>query len=119
MDILENVEPPPSAVPSRAAKSAKAEYRRNLPHLQVEDKPIFVTFATYNRWVLPESVRAQVLKHCLHDHGTKLQVHGVVVMPDHVHLILTPLKDDGGNPFGLAEIMNAIKGLRHIPLIKP
>jgi len=51
-----------------------------------------------------------VLKHCLHDHGIKLQVHGVVVIPDHVHMILTPLNDEDGNPFGLAEIMNGIKG---------
>ena len=50
------------------------------------------------------------MQHCLHDHGVKLQVHGVVVMPDHVHMIFTPLNDDIGNPFGLAEIMNGIKG---------
>ena len=31
-------------------------------------------------------------------------------MPDHVHLIFSPLKDKDGNPFGLAEIMNGIKG---------
>jgi REP element-mobilizing transposase RayT len=34
----------------------------------------------------------------------------MVVMPDHVHLIFTPLKDHKGNPFGLAEIMSGIKG---------
>ncbi len=31
-------------------------------------------------------------------------------MPDHVHMIFTPLNDDTGAPFGLAEIMNGIKG---------
>ena len=31
-------------------------------------------------------------------------------MPDHVHMIFTPLKDEEGKPFGLAEIMNGIKG---------
>jgi len=31
-------------------------------------------------------------------------------MPDHVHVIFTALTDDKGNPFGLAEIMNGIKG---------
>jgi len=110
-----NVEQPPSAVPGNLkaapkAKPAKSEYRRTLPHLQVEDKPLFVTFATYKRWHLSETVRSMVLKHCLHDHGVKLQVHGVVVMPDHVHMIFTPLNDEDGNPFGLAEIMNGIKG---------
>ncbi|MDP2045530.1 MAG: transposase [Deltaproteobacteria bacterium] len=95
---------------ARPAKPAKAEYRRHLPHLQVEDKPLFVTFATFKRWVLPESTRQVVLRHCLHEHGVKIQVHGIVVMPDHVHIIFTPLKDDEGNPFGLAEIMSGIKG---------
>jgi REP element-mobilizing transposase RayT len=111
-----DVEQPPSAVPLAGekiilrAKPAKSEYHRTLPHLQVEDKPLFVTFTTYKRWQLPDSVRDMVLKHCLHDNGIKLQVHGVVVMPDHVHMIFTPLKDKDGNPFGLAEIMNGIKG---------
>ena len=31
-------------------------------------------------------------------------------MPDHVHMIFTPLTDNDGNPFGLAEIMSGIKG---------
>ena len=119
-----NVGQPPSAVlmpgqQARPAKPAKAEYRRHLPHLQVEDKPQFVTFATLKRWVLPESIRQVVLGHCLHDHGVKLQVHGIVVMPDHIHMIFTPLKDDEGNPFGLAEIMSGIKGLQLIALTKP
>jgi len=92
------------------AKPAKGEYRRNLPHLQVEDKPLFVTFVTLNRWVLPESVRDLVLKHCLHDNWVKYHLHGVIVMPDHVHMIFSALTDDEGKSFGLAEIMNGIKG---------
>jgi REP element-mobilizing transposase RayT len=91
------------------AKPAKGEYRRDLPHLQVEGKPLFITFSTYQRWILPEVVRHLVIKHCLYDHGKKLQLHGLVVMPDHVHLIFTPLNDGLGNPFGLAEIMHGIK----------
>ncbi len=31
-------------------------------------------------------------------------------MPDHVHLLLTPGADDNGGVFGLAQIMNGIKG---------
>jgi len=99
-----------SECPGRLAKPAQAEYRRNLPHLQVEDKPLFVTFATYKRWVLPESVRELVLRHCLHDHGIKLLMHGAVVMPDHVHMVFTPLRDHQENLYGLAEIMSGIKG---------
>ena len=100
-------QPPPAAY---RAKPAKSEYRRDLPHLQVQDKPLFVTFVTHNRWQLPASIRGLVLKHCLHDHGVKLQVHGIVVMPDHVHMVFTSLNDVKGYPFGLAEIMSGIKG---------
>jgi REP element-mobilizing transposase RayT len=92
------------------AKPAKGEYRRKLPHIQVETKPVFVTFCTCRRWEIPESLRGLVLQHCLHDHKLKLQVHGVAVMPDHVHLVFTPLTDGEGNTFSLAEILGAIKG---------
>jgi REP element-mobilizing transposase RayT len=92
------------------AKPARSEYRRDLPHLQVADKPLFVTFCTYRRWVLPESVRGLVIEHCVHDHGTKLHMFGAVAMPDHVHLVFVPLRDATGRDFGLAEIMRGIKG---------
>jgi len=51
-----------------------------------------------------------VLRHCLHDHRRKLWVHGVIVMTDHVHMVFTPLRDSQGSTFGMAEIMNGIKG---------
>jgi REP element-mobilizing transposase RayT len=92
------------------AKPAKAEYVRNLPHLQLDGRTLFVTFCSKKRWIIPESLREQVLRHCLHDHGRKIHVHGVVVMPDHVHMVFTPLCDDEGGVYGLAEIMNGIKG---------
>jgi REP element-mobilizing transposase RayT len=55
-------------------------------------------------------MRSLALRHCLHDNGVKIQVHGLVVMPDHVHMVFTPLKDNEGQVFGLSEIMNGIKG---------
>lgn len=92
------------------AKPASRTYRRNLPHIQADAKPLFVTFSTKDKIVLPESVRGLILKHCLHDHGLKIHLHGAVIMPDHVHLIFTPLRDSQGNVYGLAEIMHGIKG---------
>ena len=96
--------------PQPLARPAKAAYRRNLPHFQADGKPLFVTFSTCKRWVLPESVRSLVLEHCLHDHGTRLHMHVAVVMPDHVHLLFTARSDDYGNTFGLSEILSGIKG---------
>jgi REP element-mobilizing transposase RayT len=81
-----------------------------LPHLQAEDKTYAITFCTKDRWTLPESVRGKILEHCRHDHGVKLFLHAAVVMPDHVHLLITPWRDEDGNFYGLAEILSGIKG---------
>ena len=96
--------------PSSPARPAKRAYRRNLPHFQTEDKPLFVTFRTFGGWVLPPAVRSLVLGHCLHDDGSKVRMHVAVVMPDHVHLLFTPWQDREGNTYGLAEILGGIKG---------
>ncbi len=103
---------PGAAVPHEIpdAKGGPASYRRNLPHIQPGQRPVFVTFCTHKGWELPESVRDLVITHCLHDDNSKLQMHALVVMPDHVHLLFTPGHDSYGNPYGLAEIMSGIKG---------
>jgi putative transposase len=81
-----------------------------LPHLQRDAKPHFITFVTKNRWILPDCVSDIVLGSCRHDHGSKYYLHVAVVMPDHVHLILTPLIDDRRRiVVSLTEIMKAIK----------
>jgi REP element-mobilizing transposase RayT len=89
----------------------QAFYRRQLPHLQVDDKPHFVTFCTDRRWILPQCVRSIVLDCCLHDNGTKFDLKVAVVMPDHVHVIFTPLIDhEAKEVCSLAKIMDAVKG---------
>ena len=89
----------------------KAFYRRTLPHMQRDSKPIFITFCTYLKRTLPENVRSLVMNCCLHDHETKLLVHAVVVMPEHVHMIFSPMINYRVKEYySLAEIMDAIKG---------
>ena len=88
----------------------KYVYRRRLPHYQKADRAVFVTFYAGCCDPLPKSIRDLVLRHCLHDQGIKVQVHAVVVMPDHVHLLLTPLTDAQGNPYSVVEILQSIKG---------
>ena len=89
----------------------KSFYRRDLPHLQRDYKPHFVTFCTHHRWPLPELARQIALDSCLHDDQTKLDLHVAVVMPDHVHIIFTPLINQSAREvYSLAEIMDAIKG---------
>jgi REP element-mobilizing transposase RayT len=86
-------------------------YRRKLPHLQRDYKWHFITFCTYQRWILPERARDIVMDCCLHDHDKTMLLAAAVVMPDHVHLILCPLIDQAKQEiWTLAAIMQAIKG---------
>lgn len=88
----------------------KYNYRRRLPHYQKPGRAVFVTFCTGACSPLPESVRELVLWHCLHDDGKKIRMHAAVVMPDHVHLLLTPLVDKTGYPNSLVAVLQSIKG---------
>ncbi len=86
-------------------------YRRNLPHLQRDFKPHFITFVTKLRWVLPDWARDIALSSCCHDHRKRYELYVAVVMPDHVHLVLTPFIDERCKAiFSLIEIMRGIKG---------
>ena len=86
-------------------------YRRNLPHMQRDHTPHFITFCTKFRENLPGWARDIVLGCCLHDHERRYRLGVAVVMPDHVHLILTPLTDESHRTItSLVEIMKAIKG---------
>ncbi len=85
------------------------EYRRHLPHCQGDNKAIFLTFSTHHRWILPPGARTIVLGSCIWGDGTRLTLHGAVMMPDHVHLIFTPLYN-GDILHSVAEIMQGIKG---------
>jgi REP element-mobilizing transposase RayT len=84
-------------------------YRRNLPHIQKAGHAHFITFSTYKRWHLPESVRGLVRNACLFWDGQKLEVHALVVMPDHVHLLATFLHKPDGTMYQFREVMRSIK----------
>jgi REP element-mobilizing transposase RayT len=85
-------------------------HRRNLPHFEKWDHLYFITFRTYKDFVLPPEARDRALQHCLHENGTRVHLYAAVIMPNHAHLILTPLMDDLGDRFPLSKIMNSVKG---------
>jgi REP element-mobilizing transposase RayT len=39
-----------------------------------------------------------------------MHLHAVVIMPEHVHLLLTPMRNAEGWPFTLKDILKLIKG---------
>lgn len=52
------------------------------------------------------------LRQCAGERGrftARIRLHAVVVMPDHVHLLLSPLRDGEGWPFPLVDILQCLK----------
>jgi len=70
---------------------------------------------------LPEQARDLVLEHCLREGGLqplagedaratpRIHLYAAVVMPDHVHLLLSPLRDENGWPWPLVDILQCLK----------
>jgi len=107
----------------------KYHYRRRLPHIQKADADLFITFCTGPRQILPDAARDVVLAHCLREGGivpftgdsvarapspairpaARIQLHAVVVMLDHVHILMKPLRDENGWPFPLVDILQCFK----------
>lgn len=100
----------PSSIPMDSSATSGYEYRRRLPHFQKADQILFVTFCRLIREPFPDEARDVILAHCLHDRGKRIVLHSAVVMPDHVHLLLTPLRREDGWPYRLQEILKLIKG---------
>src|SRR5512146_1005955 len=85
-------------------------YRRRLPHIQKDDRPVFVTFRTWGDFVLSESARDLVMQPCMHENGIKLRMPALIIMPNHVHLVFTALRDAQGEQFRISVLLQAIKG---------
>ncbi|MGB9629297.1 MAG: REP-associated tyrosine transposase, partial [Thermodesulfobacteriota bacterium] len=68
----------------------------------------FVTFRTRNI-ELPPIARKLVLEACLYFDNKKYHLWAAVVMPDHVHLLLTPMEQKKGEWYSLSEILHSIK----------
>ena len=83
-------------------------YRRKLPHIQL-GPPLFVSFSTHQRWILPEEARTIVFESCMYEHQRSVRMHALVVMPEHVHFLVTVLNDNTGNPIPFYKVLGTIK----------
>ncbi|MBC7077108.1 MAG: DUF1156 domain-containing protein, partial [Synergistales bacterium] len=78
--------------------------RRNFPHWELDGRIYYVTFSTWDRLVIPEAQRWIVLRALQHWNGDRLRLHQTVVMPDHVHALIEPLKG-----YELSKVLHSIK----------
>ena len=79
--------------------------RRHLPHWTLTGSDYFVTFCLL-RGELAPSERGLVVDHLRSGHERFYDLHAAVVMPDHVHLLLTP-----GDGYPLPRVMKGVKGV--------
>src|SRR5438552_15840714 len=91
---------PTRSMATKASPLSKYRYRRRLPHLQKADAAMFVTFCTGGHLALPEDARA-----------TRVHLYAAVVMPDHVHMLFLPLRDEEGWPYPLVDILQCLKSV--------
>jgi REP element-mobilizing transposase RayT len=78
------------------------------PTTKKTNRIIFITYSTWHRWKLPEIARDLALHSCLRANGRKYELYAAVAMPDHVHLICSPLTDSNGS-ISIPEITRTIK----------
>ena len=86
------------------------QYRRRLPHFQKFDRPLFVTFCKLSHDPFTQLARDRVLKHVLYEHNWRVDLHAAVIMPDHIHLLFTALRNEEGWPYPIQKILKMIKG---------
>jgi isoleucyl-tRNA synthetase len=89
-------------------ESLHTRRRWKIPHWEAGGSTYFMTFRVQQGELSPEE-RAIVLDACKHWDGTRFLLHAAVVMPDHVHLLMTPQEKTPGCWWSLAELMHSIK----------
>lgn len=93
----------------RAELSFVQKYKRRLPHWEKAGSTYFVTFRvkkTLGKPLIKNPILADVVEEALwFGYGDRYILEAYVIMPDHVHLLLTPLFD-----WDLSKILQGIKG---------
>ena len=95
----------PHLADSESARSAYLEQRRRFG---VWDEALGRT-GTGPRWLVDPRVAALVIEALHHRDGIEYDLLAFCVMPNHVHLVCTPLRQEEGSYQPLARIMQSLK----------
>ena len=68
------------------------------------------TCATGPRWLSDAAVAALVADSIRYRDGSVYDLLAFCIMPNHMHLVFTPLSDEDGHPYALSKIMQSLKG---------
>lgn len=92
-----------------SVKHNVSKTKRKLPHWEKEGACYFLTYRTQQGITLPEAARNLVLENWKHWSGKHYDLWQAVVMPDHVHVLFSPLPKDDGSFWSLSEILHTAK----------
>jgi putative transposase len=82
--------------------------RRYLPHWEMGGSTYFITFRT-REIELSTETRHIVLDACRHFDGRRYRLWAATVMPDHEHVLLTPIEKSHNEWFSLSSILHSLK----------
>lgn len=88
-------------------------HRRDLPHWELGGATYFITFRLFKgvkEFPFTSEERIHIRGAILSTQDTFWHVHLLTVMPDHVHILATPLEEFPGKWYPLATILRRIKG---------
>jgi AICAR transformylase/IMP cyclohydrolase PurH/REP element-mobilizing transposase RayT len=91
--------------------------RRNLPHIQRPGATYFITFRLL-RGSLSAEERDVVLSACQFWHTKSMTLHAAVIMPDHVHLLMTPHECGPGQFEPIGKLLHSIKRFSSLEINK-
>jgi putative DNA methylase len=92
-----------------SASAAVTKTHGNLPHWEGENACYFITWRTAPGVELPPEARSLVLDNLKYWDGRRYNLWQAVVMPNHVHVLLSALPKEDGSVWSLAEILDTAK----------
>jgi REP element-mobilizing transposase RayT len=90
-------------------KNSEFEYSRKLPHYQRALQPLFVTFTTISDFSLTDRAKDIVFNACRFNDGRLMNLHALVVMSTHVHMLFDMRFDSQNRIIPMRKLTHSIK----------